>query len=66
MDKDIGFTDLEWRVIYTSVYREYKRQYSKAVKGKMLNDDSAQKWQHLLLKILAHIDCDELDKKSRN
>lgn len=66
MGKDISFTDLEWQVIYASVHREYKRQYSKVAKGKMLDNNSAQRWQHLLLKILAHIDCNELDKKSRN
>lgn len=71
MGKNINFTDDEWQAIYTSVHREYKRQFSKSVRDahgrkKILDDTSSKRWLDLLLKILAHIDCDELDKKSRN
>ena len=62
MGNNINLTDDEWQTIYTSVHREYERQ----LREKILDDTSSKRWLELLLKILAHIDCDELDKKSRN
>lgn len=71
MDKNIELTPEEWEAVYASVYREYKRTYSRVIhdslkRGKMLSDASAQRWLTLLHKIESRLELLEADSESRN
>ena len=46
----------EWKTIRASVEREYRRAYSRAVKGKELSDYSHERWKVLIKKINAHLE----------
>lgn len=49
MNAELSFE--EWQTIRASVEREYRRAYSRAVKGKVLADSSHERWK-VLIKII--------------
>lgn len=54
MNAELSFD--EWKTIRASVEREYRRAYSRAVKGKKLADSSHERWKVLIKKINAHLE----------
>lgn len=54
MNAELSFE--EWQTIRASVEREYRRAYSRAVKGKVLADSSHECWKVLIKKINAHLE----------
>ena len=69
--KNIELSIEEWESIYASVYREYKRTFTKVLhdslkRRKYLSDTSAERWLNLIHKIEKHIELAELDLNSRN
>lgn len=54
MNAELSFE--EWKTIRASVEREYRRAYSRAVKGKVLADSSHERWKVLIKKINAHLE----------
>ena len=54
MNAELSFE--EWQTIRARVEREYRRAYSRAVKGKELADSSHERWKTLLKKINAHLE----------
>lgn len=54
MNAELSFD--EWKTIRASVEREYRRAYSRAVKGKVLAESSHERWKVLIKKINAHLE----------
>lgn len=57
MNAELSFE--EWKAIRASVEREYRRAYSRAVKGKELAESSRERWKVLIKKINAHLEMSE-------
>lgn len=53
----------EWQTIRASVEREYRRAYSRAVKGKELADSSHERWKILIKKINAHLEMSAMGRR---
>lgn len=54
MNAELSFD--EWKTIRASVEREYRRAYSRAVKGKELAESAHERWKVLIKKINAHLE----------
>lgn len=54
MNAELSFD--EWKTIRASVEREYRRAYSRSVKGKELTESSHERWKVLTKKINAHLE----------
>ena len=59
MNAELSFE--EWKTIRASVEREYRRAYSRAVKGKELAESSHERWKVLIKKINAHIEMSAME-----